>query len=70
MGFEIGEITYKSYIALDEVLEMSHNGKKLNPGDELQKTSVIDLVLGDGEGGLKRQIENTEEVIESEDEGK
>lgn len=70
MGFEIGKITYKPYIALDEVLEMSHKGKKLNPGDELQKTSVIDLVLGDGEGGLKRQVENTEKEIQNEDEGK
>jgi len=60
MGFEIGRITYKSYIALDEVLEISHKGKKLNPGEKLQKTSVIDLVLGDGEGGLKRQLENSE----------
>lgn len=56
MGFEIGRITYKSYIALDEVLEIRHKGKKLNPGEKLQKTSVIDLVLGDGEGGLKRQL--------------
>lgn len=70
MGFEIGKITYKPYIALDEVLEMSHKGKKLEPGDELQKTSVIDLVLGDGEGGLKRQVENTEKEIQNEDEGK
>tara|TARA_R110000787_G_scaffold279698_1_gene389977 strand:- start:3042 stop:3644 length:603 start_codon:yes stop_codon:yes gene_type:complete len=67
MGFEIGRITYKPYIALDEVLEMSHKGKKLNPGDELQKTSVIDLVLGDGEGGLKRQLEKE---IQNEDGGK
>jgi beta-lactam-binding protein with PASTA domain len=58
MGFEIGTITYKSYIALDEVLELSYKGKKLNPGDEIQKTSVIDLVLGDGEGGLKTPLEN------------
>ena len=63
MGFEIGKITYKSYIALDEVLEMSHKGKKLNPGDEIQKTSVIDLVLGDGEGGLKTQLKNSEKEI-------
>ena len=70
MGFEIGRITYKPYIALDEVLEMSHKGKKLNPGDELQKTSVIDLVLGDGEGGLKRQLENSEKEIQNEDGGK
>jgi beta-lactam-binding protein with PASTA domain len=63
MGFEIGRITYKSYIALDEVLELSYKGKKLNPGEKLQKTSVIDLVLGDGEGGLKRQLENSEKEI-------
>ena len=60
MGFEIGTITYKSYIALDEVLELSYKGKKLKSGEKIQKTSVIDLVLGDGEGGLKTQLENSE----------
>ena len=63
MGFEIGRITYKSYIALDEVLELSHKGKKLKSGEKIQKTSVIDLVLGDGEGGLKTQLENSEKEI-------
>ena len=29
MGFQIGEIEYSSYIALDEVLEMSYKGKKI-----------------------------------------
>ena len=58
MGFEIGRITYKSYIALDEVLELSYKGKKLKSGEKIQKTSVIDLVLGDGEGGLKTPLEN------------
>jgi beta-lactam-binding protein with PASTA domain len=57
MGFEIGKIEYSSYIALDEVLEMSHKGKKISPGDQLQKTSVIDFVLGDGEGTLKRKFD-------------
>jgi hypothetical protein len=32
----------------DEVLEMRYKGKKVNPGDLLKKTSVIDLVLGNG----------------------
>ena len=63
MGFEIGRITYKSYIALDEVLELSYKGKKLKSGEKIQKTSVIDLVLGDGEGGLKTQLENSEKEI-------
>ena len=54
MGFQIGKITYKSYIAKDEVLEMRFKGKKIIPGDKLQKTSKIDLVLGDGNGGLRK----------------
>lgn len=54
VGFSIGKISYRKYIAKDEVLEMTHEGKRIQPGDELQKTSVIDLVLGDGEGGLDR----------------
>ena len=54
VGFEVGKISYRKYIAKDEVLEMSHDGKKLQAGDEVRKTSVIDLVLGDGEGGLDR----------------
>ncbi|HAT67549.1 MAG TPA: serine/threonine protein kinase, partial [Flavobacteriaceae bacterium] len=37
-------------------------GKKINPGDKIQKTSVIDLVLGDGNGGLNR--EEVQEVQE------
>jgi beta-lactam-binding protein with PASTA domain len=57
MGFQIGEIEYSSYIALDEVLEMSYKGKKITPGDKLQKTSTIDFVLGDGEGSLKRKFD-------------
>lgn len=59
VGFEIGRIQYRKYIAKDEVLELSHKGKKIESGEELEKTSVIDLVLGDGEGGL-----NPEEVRE------
>ena len=63
MGFKIGRITYKSYIALDEVLELSYKGKKIKSGEKIQKTSVIDLVLGDGEGGLKTQLKNSEKEI-------
>lgn len=61
MGFEIGKITYRSYIAEDEVLEIRNKGKKIEPGDELQITEVIDLVLGDGEGSLKRDVEVKED---------
>ena len=37
----------------------------VHPGDKIQKTSVIDLVLGDGNGGLNR--EEVEEVKEEQD---
>jgi len=78
MGFKIGKITYRSYIAKDEVLELRHQGKKVEPGTKLQITTIIDLVLGDGKGGLQQKKdrekesdgENTREIInDNDDEG-
>ncbi|NLN24371.1 MAG: PASTA domain-containing protein [Bacteroidetes bacterium] len=46
MGFEIGEISYEPDIS-DNVLEMRYRGELLEPGAEIPKTSVIDLVVGD-----------------------
>jgi hypothetical protein len=37
-------------------------GSKIEPGDELQQTSVIDLILGDGSGNLNRNAEIDPEV--------
>ncbi|MCM8567956.1 PASTA domain-containing protein [Gramella jeungdoensis] len=68
LGFEIGEITYKPDIAEDAVLELRHKGKLIEPGDELMKTSVIDLVLGDGSGRYNQETEDTIEVDETENE--
>ncbi len=48
IGFNIGEKIYVPNLAKDVVLELRHEGKKLQPGDMLMKTSTIDLVLGDG----------------------
>ena len=52
LGLEEGAITYKPYLGKDMVLEMRWNGKKLNPGDKVFKSSKIDLVLGDGKVGF------------------
>lgn len=52
LGLEEGKITYKPYLGRDMVLEMHYNGKKLNPGDKVFKSSKIDLVLGDGNVGF------------------
>ncbi|MDR6301511.1 PASTA domain-containing protein [Mesonia maritima] len=48
LGFEIGDITYKPDIGKDVVLEMRAKGKTIKAGDKLMKTTVINLVLGDG----------------------
>ncbi|MFL1013189.1 PASTA domain-containing protein [Flavisericum labens] len=48
LGFKVGNITYEDNIAKDMVLKLSHDGKRIDIGDKLAKTSVIDLVLGNG----------------------
>lgn len=57
LGFEIGDITYKDDIAKDAVLELRHQGLKVQPGDLLMKTSKIDLVLGNGAGRYDGNID-------------
>ena len=59
LGLVEGTITYKPYLGRDMVLEMHLNGKKLNPGDKVFKSSKIDLVLGDGEIGFEQTVEDT-----------
>ncbi len=48
MGFVVGNITYVDDIGKNEVLAMKHKGKTIKPGTLLEKTSKIDLVLGNG----------------------
>lgn len=48
LGFTVGKITYEDNIGKDLVLKMTHKGKTIQPGAKLAKTSVIDLVLGNG----------------------
>ncbi|GAA4963124.1 PASTA domain-containing protein [Algibacter aquimarinus] len=48
LGFKVGKITYENNIGKDLVLKMTHKGKTISEGDKLAKTSVIDLVLGNG----------------------
>lgn len=49
LGLQVGNISYKNDIGKDEVLEISYKGKTISPGTLLEKTSRIDLVLGNGE---------------------
>lgn len=48
LGFVIGEITYTDYLGENEVVRLKHKGSEIKEGDELPKTSKIDLVLGNG----------------------
>lgn len=47
MGFQIGKVSTRAHIS-DHVLEMRYKGEELMPGTEIPKTSVIDLIVGDG----------------------
>lgn len=53
LGFKIGKITFVDYIGENELREMYHKGKRIQPGDQLEKTSTIDLVLGNGKGSYR-----------------
>jgi len=65
LGLKEGNISYRSYFAEDVVLELKHNGKTLEIGDKVMKTSKIDFVLGDGKGFF--QEGKTSEYNQSED---
>lgn len=50
LGFKIGKITYIDNIGKDMVLGLRFEGKAIEPGEKLPKTSTIDFVLGNGNG--------------------
>jgi beta-lactam-binding protein with PASTA domain len=51
IGFIVGtKYTYVRDIGKDVVRGLRHDGKIVNPNDKLPKNTIIDLVLGDGNG--------------------
>jgi beta-lactam-binding protein with PASTA domain len=48
LGFKIGKITYVDDIGKNEVITVKYNGKTIKAGTKLEKTTKIDLVLGNG----------------------
>mgnify|MGYP001454933732 FL=1 len=60
LGFKVGKVDYRDYIAKDEVLEMRYKGKTIKAGERLEKTAVIDLVLGNGLTRYKPNDESEE----------
>ncbi|QOD62163.1 PASTA domain-containing protein [Polaribacter haliotis] len=51
MGLNVGtKFTYVNDIGKDVVRGLRHNGKIVNEGDKLPLNSIVELVLGDGNG--------------------
>jgi beta-lactam-binding protein with PASTA domain len=48
LGFKVGKTTYIDNIGKDMVLSLRYKGNVLDPNTKLPKTSVIDVVLGNG----------------------
>lgn len=63
LGFKVGTISFIDHIGKDEVRELKHKGKKITSGDRLEKTSVVDLVLGNGKGSYRDTFDNTTDTI-------
>eukprot|EP01035_Chromulina_nebulosa_P006085 gene6085-8246_t len=55
-GLEVGEITTRADLSVNRVLGISHNGKRISPGDEIEKGSKIDLVISKGEDASDKNI--------------
>lgn len=45
-GLSINKISYIEDIATNNVIEQRYRGRRINPGDEVESESAIDLVLG------------------------
>lgn len=57
-GLVIGKKSYKPDLSVDMVLSQLHDGKIIEPGDSLQKGSVIDLELGKGYSSRTTAVPN------------
>lgn len=55
LGFKIGDTIYKDDLGKNEVIEVRFKNKKIFPSDLIRKTSVIDIVLGNGKLSSNRE---------------
>lgn len=60
VGFKIGKISKRPHIS-DQVLELRYKGSQIKPGESIQKTSVIDLIVGDGSLNRVQEIDGEDE---------
>lgn len=60
LGLEVGDTSYIPNLAKDMVLEMKIKGSPVRAGQQVTKTTKIDLVLGDGKVGFdEEELEDT-----------
>ena len=57
-GLKRGRIIQRPHVDLNLVLEMRYQGKKIEAGTRIPKGSVIDLVVGDGNGASNFILES------------
>jgi len=48
LGFKIGKISFVNDIGENEVIKIKYKGENISPGTMLEKTSKLDIVLGNG----------------------
>ena len=48
-GFTVGEVIYQPHIGRDVVLGLSVGGHSVHPGQKLPKSTVIDIIAGEGD---------------------
>jgi beta-lactam-binding protein with PASTA domain len=65
-GLVTGEVTYRSDLAKNAVLEQLYKNEKIKAGTMIPKGSMIDLVLGDGLGGNETMIPDLTGLTKSE----
>jgi beta-lactam-binding protein with PASTA domain len=56
VGLEVERVTYINELGKDMVYYIRYNGKNIQPGDRLPKTSGIELVCGNGDIPGRAQI--------------
>ncbi len=65
-GLVTGDVTYRSDLAKNAVLEQRYKNSIIKPGRMIPKGSEIDLVLGDGLGDMEINVPNVNGLTKSE----
>ncbi len=65
-GLKVGQLIYKPDLAKNAVLDQLYRGNSIHAGKEINKGSVIDLVLGDGMGNAEVTVPDVSGLTQAE----